>query len=253
MKIVLLYIRILTKCNPNYVEPTPYSLGEKRFADSYRKFKPSIAHRFITVNAGDQSKMDHSFDDITTENIPYNGTGWDCGTYQEIASKLDCDLVVCFNTLAYLWRAGWLEPLVSAACKYKKGVFGPTASCELQPHLRTPCIAFHPDLIREYPIKVIDRSSCCQFEHGPSNFSLWAMSKGYPAIMVAAGGEYWQKDWRKPANIYRRGDQTNCLVWDRHTLLYANADPVMRKKLEADADTFAFVQPPVYTGKYRIL
>jgi hypothetical protein len=253
MNITLLYIRIISKIDPNYKEPTSYLVGERRFIEGYKKFKPKEKHGLLVVNAGSSSKIDSAFDDIATDQISYVGTGWDCGTFKDVGGSLKCDLVVCFNTLSYLWTEDWLGPIVNCAKKYGKGVFGPTASYENFPHLRTPCIAFHPEVIKEYPLNIDDRVKACQFEHGPNNFSRWALSKGYPVIMVTKDGEYWQRDWRKPDNIFRRGDQSNCLVWDRHMLVYSQSTTEERRKLEKDADNVEHQPKPVYIGRTRIV
>jgi hypothetical protein len=43
-------------------------------------------------------------------------------------------------------------------------------------------------------------------------------------------------DWRKPPNIFRRGDQSNCLLFDHHCDTYAAASQEERARLEAMAD-----------------
>jgi hypothetical protein len=42
--------------------------------------------------------------------------------------------------------------------------------------------------------------------------------------------------WRKPENIFRRGDQSNLLVWDRHTEIFAKASEEERAKLAKLSD-----------------
>jgi len=234
MNIVLLYIHVRTKLDPSYIEPYPYSLGARRFKESYLKFKPEIPHRLLVVNSGVIS--DASIFEDVAHFEQYHGRGWDCGTYQAVARRVDCDLLVCFNTLAYFWQAGWLEPFVRAVEKHGKGVYGPSASYELHPHLRTPCIAFHPEIIRDYPIKVDSRDACCQFEHRGDNFSIWAKSAGYPVLLVTKEGEYEQPQWRAPDRIFRRADQANMLVWDRHSDDYAAATPEQKRMLASAAD-----------------
>lgn len=74
------------------------------------------------------------------------------------------------------------------------------------------------------------------FESCQGGFTDWCVKRGYPVRMVTEAETYEPKDWRKPANIFRRGDQSNCLVWDRHTDIYARANLEEKHGLERAAD-----------------
>lgn len=235
MRIALLYLRVLVRADPALPMVTPYEKGHERFLRTYKEFRPKIPHDLIVVNCGKHDVFS-AFDDLTFAYMYYDGLGSDCGTYQAVASRLDYDFVLCLNTLAYFWRDNWLEPFIYAAEKHGKGVYAPTASYERNPHLRTPCIGFHPEVIRKYPHVTDTRERCIRFESGEDNFTQWAASAGYPTLMVTADGIYKKEDWRKPPNIFRRGDQSNVLVFDRHTLVYAEASPEEKAKLERAAD-----------------
>lgn len=234
MKVAVLYLKI-TRRIETYPIATPYEIGHKRFYDKYREFKPVIPHDLIIVRCG-ATEGATDFDAVATHYLRFDGWGSDCAAYQSVVRVLDYDLVLCLNTLAYPWRHHWLEPFVAALEKHGKGVYGASASYEITPHLRTPAIAFHPDVLREYPFTVINRGDSVMFESSANSISSWAYRAGYPVVLVTADGRYYRGDWRKPANIFRRGDQTNCLVWDRHTDLYAAASPEEKSKLERDAD-----------------
>lgn len=235
MKVVLLYLRVIRKCDVDHPEHKSYEESTRRFIETYKRFKPTIPHRLVVANCGDR-QSDTLFDELVDDYTYYNGGGYDCGTYQALGSHMDCDLVFGLNTHTYFWRKGWLEPFVDAATTYGPGVYGATASYQCNPHLRTPAIAFHPSIMRAYPEVVNCRSKTCLFEAGPNNFALFALANGVPAKLVAANGVYDLPEWRKPDNIFRRGDQTNCLVWDRHTDIYAHATETEKRALERDAD-----------------
>lgn len=235
MKIALLYLRIRKRADPTLAEPFSYVEGERRFHETYLKFKPSIPHDLIVVNCG-QADEDHAFDDIASGYECYDGLGSDCGTYQVVGGRQTADLVICCNTIAYFWRAGWLEPFVRAWEEYGAGVYGPTSSFEHHPHLRTPCIASTPELFASYPIRVNSRSDAVEFESGCYNFSLSAHYAGVPSRLVTFDGSYALPDWRQPPNIFRRGDQSNCPVWDRHTDLFKNATASDQKTMSENAD-----------------
>ena len=77
------------------------------------------------------------------------------------------------------------------------------------------------------------------FESGANSITSWADRAGYPTVLVTVDGRYFKGNWRKPANIFRRGDQSNMLIHDRHTQLLENASPEEKRKLSLDADTLA--------------
>lgn len=235
MKIVLLYLRILERVEPSLPVFVPYEWAEARFLASYKAFRPTQDHELLVVNCSKAPDL-RAWDGVVTRYASYCGFGSDCGTFQSVGSTLDSDLVVCFNTIAYLWTPNWLDPFIQAREQFGPGVYGPTGSYEQNPHLRTPCIAFSPEVIRKYPILIDTREKAGWFEHGPNNFSLWAHRSGIPARMVTTGGSYSLQHWRHPENIFRRGDQSNCLVRDRHTDIYDASPPGVREQLARSAN-----------------
>lgn len=235
MKIVLVYLRIVSRVEPTLPMIYDYSKGEQRFLNTYKKFRPTIPHDLVVVNCGPHSGF-IPWDNLVTTYAYYDGLGSDCGTYQFVAKAFDCDLMICCNTIAHFWRPGWMEPFANAYALHGPGVYGATASYENNPHLRTPCIAFTPSVMRKYPHQCNTRQEAFYFESGPNNFSLWAHKTGMPALLVLEKGVRGLADWRKDENIFRRGDQSNCLVWDRHTEVWAKADKNYRYLLTRSAD-----------------
>lgn len=234
MKIAVLYLKICRRIE-KFPISTPYEVGHKRFYDGYRKFKPAIPHDLIIVRCG-STEGATDFDAIATHYLRFDGWGSDCAAYQAVLRVLDYDLVLCMNTLAFPWRLEWLEPFVEAFKLHGHGIYGATASYERNPHLRTPAIAICPDVMRDYPFNTTNRSDSVEFESGFNSITLWAERNGYPTILVTADGRYYRGDWRKPENIFRRGDQSNCLLWDRHTQIYADATPEEKTALAKRAD-----------------
>lgn len=237
MKILVLYLRIVKRSDPAFPIMKDYGQSSLRFIDTYKRFHPPTPHDLLIVNCG-AYKPDDLFDEIATQQLTAVSRGFDCGTYEEMNRyAFAYDLVVACNTHVYFWRADWLEKVSAAAQLHGPGFYGFTASYERNPHLRTPCIAYHPGVMAEYPFIARNREQCGDCEAGPDNFSLWAHAAGYPALLVTADGASWVKpDWRKPMNIFRRGDQSNVLVYDRHTEVYANASAEEKKTLEQNAD-----------------
>lgn len=229
MKIVLLYLRIIESVELLHHPDADYHRGEQQFLESYKKFKPRIQHHFLVVNCGQQTNPE-PWDEDVMEYAEYNGLGSDCGAYQAVGGTLDCDLVVCCNTMVRFWRRDWLYHLKRAYSKNGPGVYGFTASYQVNPHLRTACIACSPNLLREYPFVCDERVKAGGFEHGEENFSLWAQRSGAPSLLVTASGTYPLPEWRQPENGFWKGDQSDCLIFDRHTD-YWNQAPAEEKLL----------------------
>jgi hypothetical protein len=180
------------------------------------------------------------FDGITDEFTAYNGSGRDIGAHQNVTRDSNADLVVCMGTTAYFFKKGWLERLAAAYQEFGDGLYGPMGSNENHPHIRTACFAFTPGMMKRYPYVIDSRNKSIDFESGPLNpdwgFTAWTHSQGFPVKMVTWDAFYDQQDWRKPDNIFRRGDQSNCMVWDRHTDIYACSDYHTQKELSRRSD-----------------
>ncbi len=235
MKVVLLYLRILKCSDPKFPIPKDYETSAKRFLETYNHFRPSIPHELVIVNCGSETH-DGLFDSIASRYESDFTGGFDCGSWQHVGGRQDCDLVVGLNTHTYFWRDGWLEPIVKCAEKYGQGVYGVGGSYEQHPHLRTPCIAFSPNVVREYPYVIDTRELAGWFEFGPDNFSLWARKNNYACRLVTPNNSYGMTDWRKTRNGFRQGDQSEVLVFDRHTEIYANADRATKLHLQKAAN-----------------
>jgi hypothetical protein len=235
MNIVLLYLRILKKSDPKYPEQTSYAGSAIRFLASYREHKPTVKHKLVIVDCGDSHK-DNMFDEIADDYARYDGGGYDCGTYQAVGGPMKCDMVVGMNTHVHFTDARWLERFVRAFKLFGPGVYGTSGSFERYPHLRTPCIAFAPEIMRRYSLVADCRNSAALFESGPGNLSLAMHQLGVPSKMVTWDGIYGLEDWRMPPNIFRRGDQSNCIVRDRHMDIFEYASPADKLTLSRKAD-----------------
>lgn len=231
MKVTLLYLSVSGKSCDLAPDPSYYGPYEERFWRTYKQFKPAIEHDLLVVNCGGTKPIEGDF-----KSVAYNGPGWDIGAYQAIVPTMESDMIVCMATPVYFWRKGWLEAIVDCANKNGHGVYAPMASYETSPHLRTGCFAVHPKLMRDYPLKVDTRDKCCSFEARPGNFTQWVMEQDYPVLMVTENAYLEQKYWRKPKNIFRRGDQSNCLTWDRHNDIYFAASDEEKAILAQRAD-----------------
>jgi hypothetical protein len=232
MKTVVAYTRVVATAKEQSSPASGYDMGTERFLRTYDQFKPEEDHQLVIIDCGGAATFNYTF-----RSLEYYGNGWDCGAYQFAADAIDCDLLVCCNAWTYFWRFDWLRLLQKAYVEHGPGIYGVSASFERGPHLRTPCFAIATELLREYPIHVKDRYSCNSFEASEHSITRFVQRLGKPAMLVTADGSNWvQPNWRAASNIFRRGDQSNVLVWDRHTDLYRDSDSDYKRQLELVAD-----------------
>jgi len=248
MKIIILYLHVSAKSDPNAPEPSYYLPYSVRFSRTFEEHPPGIDHELVVVSCGKPIQEDgmYLYRNIADRYELYEGSGWDLGSYQAIAKTLDCDWVVCLATPVYFKREGWLRRFAEAFNEHGDGLYGAMASYENRPHIRTSSFAFKPETMIKYPHLIDSREKCFRFEcgcdsHGQPLFldwcvTYWMMQQGKPAMMVTWDGVYHMQDWRKPQNIFRRGDQSNCIVFDRHNDIHESATPKDKKILEQLAD-----------------
>lgn len=230
VKPTVVMIRVVTK--PEYRD------SEQGLLDSYRRFDAGCPHDLVIIDR----RGDSPHDVPSAKHLRYDDQGWDCGAWQFAGWKIpSADLLVCLNSSTYITGDGWLKRFVDTAKAHGDGLYGPMASYEINPHIRTPCMVFQPHIIRHYPAQVIDREDTYRFEvfgfNGVCpNFTLWVRAKGWQTRLVTWDGDYDLPDWRKPDNIFRRGDQSNLIVRDRHAKYYEDSDADNKKVLERLAD-----------------
>lgn len=231
MKIVVVYLSVIEKSSPEAPSPGAYQDREARFHRTYLMHRPKIAHEVHVVFCGPVFGAVKPFDPSVHL---YDGPGWDCGAFQHVAPELKCDMAVFCNTGVYFHRSGWLERFVEAWERFGPGLYGASASYENCPHIRTPCFACAPSLLAIYPDTVSSHLDASEFE---CQFASLVMARGIPCRLVTSwDGFYEMKDWRRPENVFRKGDQTNDLVWDRHHDVWFAASPQEKAKLTRGAD-----------------
>lgn len=209
-----------------------------QFVSTYKQFCGGAKHRLIVCcNGGKLAfKMKAIFDPIDCEFFERpNDEGWDISAYQDVATKNESDLLVCFGESVRFHRAGWLNRLVDSANEHGEGMYGCFSSHAIRPHLNTTAFAVSPRFLRQYP-RVKNKAERYDFEHGPT--SLWHRIKvnGGTAQLVTWDGCYLEGTWRIPPNILWRGTQENCLVHCNHTDKWMGKDEVTRQRWSARAD-----------------
>ena len=217
-----------------------------QFLALYRKNPPGMDHETMVVfNNGLPTEDDIDLFDClpNCRFLTHDNTGQDIGAFMAASREIESPWAVYFGTTSYVQRPGWLVRMKEAWDKHGFGFYGSIATYEVSPHLNTSGFWCSPKLLLEYPCRVVSKQDRYAFEHGPH--AMWKIveSCGLPALLVTWDGEYGWQEWRMPDNIYRRGDQSNCLTYFRHTTNYANADANGKRFMESLADRimdFAF-------------
>lgn len=243
MRTVLVYLHVVGRSDENAPDPIYYVPFQQRFLATYKQFKPTVPHELVVCCCGADNRaaipveVENSYNGLNPIFANYGGRGWDIGAFQHVVQLLHVDFAVFLATPVYFWRADWLQKMVDAFNQYGDGLYGPMASYEHAPHIRTSCFGCSPALFRLYPYKIDSRDKARFFESTDWNFSTWVREEcGLPVKMVTADGSYDEPEWRKPDNIFRRGDQSNTLIRDRHCDLYNLASPEEKLQLANAAD-----------------
>lgn len=242
MKITLLYLHVKAPGFKGAPPPEYYDTFHRRFARTYREYTPCIEHQLVVVGCGGpmtQPDME-IYAGLGATSAVYLGGGKDLGAYQTMVSfRPDDEWVVCLASPVYFWRSGWLESLALAAATNGDRMYGPMASYENAPHIRTGCFMVRSGTFKEFPMDIDTPEKCITAESSGDNrtqISNWYGHIGKAPLMVTWEGVYRRNEWRAPANIFRRGDQSNCLVYDRYTDQYFAASYPDRLGLERSAD-----------------
>lgn len=243
VKIALIYPYIV---NPVEAGDTDFPACAERFARTYREFPPGIAHQLYVVccNGPRPAHCESTFADLNPEYREDQGQTFDNVVHVRLGSQLAENFVVGTSSRVYFAKAGWLRRLAEVREQCGDGLFGAFGSyehCPLwqsrftggnpNPHLRSVFYGTSPALLRAYPWPPQDRKSAYGFECGDHSFTRWIMNQNLPCLLVTWDGVYEFEDWRKPPNIFRRGDQSNCLVRDKHSLIYEQADAATQQML----------------------
>jgi hypothetical protein len=214
-----------------------------RFVGGWLTFPPGVeCELVIACNGGPLEKELAMLFAPLNEVVPClmmhrnNDESWDLGAFQEAARRVKCDMLVCMGESVHFHKPNWLIPIVEAWNTYGPGMYGFFSSNLVRAHMNTTAFACSPKDLVQYP-RITKHRERYEFEHGIT--SLWRRlhAQKKPTLFVAWDGIYGPEEWRKPANILWRGDQSNLLVHANHTDRWfaANADTRFRWSVGADA------------------
>lgn len=246
MKTTLIYLHVVKSGYPTAPPPEYYRPFSERWAATYHQFDPGMNHELCIVwCGGEPSNADRLlYQGIFYQQKVYTGAGSDIGACQFAMKELDTDFVVCQSTPVYFWHSGWLKRLADAREFFGDGLYGPMASYQNRPHIRTSCWCVDPKTFAQYPFLIDCREKACWAEsfggiaQSGQNWCIsdWYLAQGKPALLVTWKEVVDRAHWRTPDNIFRRGDQSNCPVWDQHVDFYRASHYNDRLQLARMAD-----------------
>jgi hypothetical protein len=217
-----------------------YESAVERFALSYKKYFPKTNHKLILVNSngGYNLTIKGFFNGISYETVAYNGSGWDIGGHQFAINSLNSDdWVMCFSTWTYFRQEGWLEAFVDARNTYGEALYGSSASYERHLHLRGTGIFMPCGMMQSYPLICNNKKQSWLVESGSRSLTWWFIKNQKGAYLVTPNGVVGANQFRSLSNIYRRGNQSNLWIYDKHSDIYDNASRIQKIKLEFLADS----------------
>lgn len=218
-----------------------FSGSVEKFLSSFRQF-PGDCRVVFTASVGttilpeeDVSMPAMWLDEIPYEFFLYHHRGCDIGGAQALSKTLPDDtLMIMLTTRSYFHRAGWLDRYVAAHELFPDALLGASASWEGgKRHICTRGYAMRAGLFASYPHTINSREDGSRFEIGDWCVTDWFYGNNRPCLQVTFDGVQPEIGWRHPENIYRKGDQSNMLIHDRHTHLYEIAPIRERHRLEA--------------------
>jgi hypothetical protein len=210
----------------------PYA---ERFADTLRKFPPGIDTQLAVVCCHSEPSRDiqEIFKGLNPSYWHYEENGCDMGSAQYLAFHVPESFVIAMTSRCYFHRAGWADPMLAARFNYGPGVYGASGASRQNgiEHLCLRCYGLDASVFNEYPIHLNSRALGPAFEN-QCGLVNWLKGRSMAAMLVYWDGVHTRDTWFEPKNRFRNGDQSNMLVWDRHTDGWANASPEERTELE---------------------
>lgn len=210
----------------------------ERFVESWHQFPPGFECALFAMCLEREAtkEIKEIFAGLPVIFMVYPGTGFDGGAAQFLSKQLDGYFIIGMGARVHFFRRGAVREMALARIKHGPGLYGCTCSKEAQLHIRPSFYGIDSNYLRLYPVTITSPETGTQFEIGNEFGELsllsWAEGIGLSARMVYWNGVFDNKaDWFSQPNTFRRGDQSNLLVWDKRTDLYAAADEEEKTQL----------------------
>jgi hypothetical protein len=217
-----------------------YERAHVRWRGSYERFDSGADHDLIVIQNHTSfpqlSRIDKNNGFALFRN---DDSGWDIGAYLRFANSeysKPYDALFCCGGHCHFKRDGWLAKFVEAWNLVGPGAYGSLATYEVRPHFCTTGFMTSPELLRLYTKSVVTREDRYEFEHGRDSWHRMVAAAGGPVRLVTWDGIWEMSQWRTPQDIYRRGNQSNCVTFSQHTENFDKADPHTRGNMANLAD-----------------
>lgn len=223
LRISLVYLHVCglnADADPNQGQVLEqYHAAAERFVRTYKEFPAGIEHDLLIVRCNGIIPDIQIYDGIQHRIMDYNGTGWCSGAHQRAAQVSFADFMVFCCARTHFWKVGWLKRFVEAREQFGDGFYGSMAG-EGTPHLRTNFYGLNPKVLADYPHPLDSRLATHRLESLDWNLSKQFYDEGKPSKLVTWDGTYDLPEWRTPKNGFRMGNQSDCLVLDRHSSIF---------------------------------
>lgn len=158
--------------------------------------------------------------------------GADLGAQQYIARVSDDAFQVNMTSRCFFHREGWLRHLVNYRNHHGPSLYGVSTSKEGSTNGWYVCTRGHTYDVEDfklYPHDIHTKDQGMAVECGDMSISRWFENIGRKCLLSTWDGCYPLGTIIE--NAFRNGNQEQMLVWDRHTEIYAEADPKEKKRL----------------------
>ena len=216
----------------------------ERFCETWRINPPGVDCEIIAscCNDGPNDDLRTMFHDLPVSFVHYSGEGCDLGSAQQIACAIGTGFMVNCTSRCYFHRPDWLKRLVTAREAIGPDLFGCFASHESgRLHVCTRAYSLDAQDFALYPVQINSRNLGVFFECGDGNLMEWFEARNKKPWVVGWSGIHERSDWFKIPNRFRNGDQSDCLVFDKHTDIYRNAEGEFKMQLEEMANNGGYV------------
>ena len=211
-----------------YIAPQPstHDAAIIRFQTSYIRKNAGIDHDLLVICKGDREWTGPG--DVTR----ISDEGYDLGPFLQVCrAHADREVVMLLSTTAAFTRSDWLVPYMWAFKDEAVAAVSATGSWErnhsshdFNPHLRTSNFAVRPGVINALNLPApMSKLDCWLIEHGDEGITRQLIDLGHAVTVVGFDGhEYDIPDW-ETADTFRTPTQSNLLISDNQTDMYANA------------------------------
>jgi len=223
---------------PGLDQPEVFLPFAERWAKSYLEFGQGFPHKLYVCSCG-TSKIPDCLKRLKPEVIRYDGEGFDIGSAQFAAKHIKEDFMLTGTARHYFWKSNPIKRMAEVFEKYPDSLLAPMMSYELCPlgpfdnwpnaSIRAAFYGLSPARFLRYPFPIVNRERGFIFESGELSIGRWFDACGLRTIMVTWDGAWDNKRaWGQVPNRFRHGDQSACLVYDKHTKLWEQQPPQVK-------------------------